>query len=182
MSSGRPYAFAMRSGSLIGQYARLVVSQGSGPLHKGLKIACRLTGLTILDPRGKQAAIRGEVVSNDADGPFPSWLLAGSLIITPEDPDLSEARMLEGGTFRARLGLLSNDGELVATGEGSLVRLSDEVPYERTCPGCQGWKICEDCAGTGEEGNLPCAYCEGSGQCTYCEGVGSVTELNDWIE
>ncbi len=134
----------MRSGSLIGQYARLVVSRGSGPLHKGMKIACRLTGLAILDPRGKQSAIRGEV--------------------------------------RARLGLLSNDGELVATGEGSLVRLSDEVPYERTCPGCQGWKICEDCAGTGEEGALPCAYCKGSGQCTYCEGVGSVTELNDWIE
>src|SRR5207247_8843932 len=132
-----------------GQYARLLGSRGSGPLHKGMKIACRLTGLAILDPRGKQSAIRGEVVSNDADGPFPSWLLAGSLIITPEDPNLSEARILEGGTFRARLGLLSDDGALVATGEGSLVRLSDEVPYDLTCPGRQGRKAWQDWAGTG---------------------------------
>src|SRR5438552_16566269 len=128
----------MRSGSLVGQYSRLGVGRGSGRLHKGMRIACRLTGRAILDPRGKQSAIRGEVVSNDADGPFPSWLLAGSLIITPEDPNLSEARILEGGTFRARLGLLPDDGELVATGERSLDRLSGEVPSDRTCPGCQG--------------------------------------------
>src|SRR5437879_12023606 len=96
----------MRSGSLMGQYARLVVSRGSGPLHKGMKIACRLTGLAILDPRGKQSAIRGVVVSNDADGPFPSWLLAGSQIITPSEPNLSEARILEGETLRSRLGVV----------------------------------------------------------------------------
>src|SRR5438874_13838120 len=118
----------MRSGSLIGQYARLVVSRGSGPLHKGMKIACRLTGLAILDSRGKQAAIRGEVVSNDADGPFPSWLRAGSLSIAPEDPDLSEARMLEGGTFRAWVGLVPNDCSLVGTRAGSLSRPSDPGP------------------------------------------------------
>src|SRR5438552_18950747 len=100
----------MRSGSLIGQYARLVVSRGSGPLHKGMKIACRLTGLAILDPRGKQSAIRGEVVSNDADGPFPSSLLAGSLIITPEDPDPYEPAILQGRYCRARVRLLLGDG------------------------------------------------------------------------
>ena len=172
----------MRPGSLIGQYARLLVTEGTGPFHKGVKIACRVTGLTGLDAPGKASALRGEVVSNDADGPFPASMLKGSLIITPEDLDLSEARILEGGTFRARLGLLTLDGHLVATGEGSLVRISEEVPYDRLCPGCQGWKICEDCAGTGGNEDVTCAHCEGSGQCTYCEGVGSVTEMNDWIE
>src|SRR5437667_8348155 len=107
----------MRSGSLIGQYARLVVSRGSGPLHKGMKIACRLTGLAILDPRGKQSAIRGEVVSNDADGPFPSWLLAGSVIITPEDTNLSVGRNLEGGALSARIELISGDRALDESGD-----------------------------------------------------------------
>jgi len=39
----------MGLGTLIGQYARLLVTEGTGPFHKGVKIACRVTGLTGLD-------------------------------------------------------------------------------------------------------------------------------------
>ena len=118
-------------------------------------------------------------MSTDADESLPSELVQGSVIITPEDPKVSEAQLLEGGSFRARLGLLALSGDLVATGEGALVRISREIPYERACPDCLGWKICEDCAGTGGESGEPCLYCEGTGQCNRCEGSGSVTELND---
>lgn len=165
----------MAEDSLIGQYARLVVADGTGPLRKGLTLACRVVGLSVLVASDKMSAIRGEVVSNDIDGPLPSELVRGSLIITPEDPEVSEVGILEGGTFRAKLGFLTLDGEVVATGEGALVRISEEIPYERPCPGCMGWKMCEDCAGTGGEA-AACPYCDGSGVCTRCDGAGSVTE------
>jgi hypothetical protein len=166
----------MADDSLIGQYARLVVAEGTGPLRKGLALACRVVGLSVLSPSEKMSAIRGEVVSNDIDGPLPSELMRGALIITPDDPEVSEAGILEGGTFRAKLGFLTLDGEVVATGEGALVRISDELPYERPCPGCMGWKMCEDCAGTGGEATAMCAYCEGRGVCARCDGSGSVKE------
>jgi hypothetical protein len=165
----------MADDSIIGRFARVVVDDGTGLLQKGLKLACRVTGLSNPLASEKRSALRGEVVSNDIDGPLPSDLVRGSLIITPEDPEFSEARILEGGSFRARLGLLTLDGDLVATGEGALVRISEELPYERPCPGCQGWKVCEDCAGTGGESAV-CVYCEGSGHCIRCGGSGSVTE------
>jgi hypothetical protein len=165
--------------SIIGQYARVVVDEGTDPLRKGLKLACRLTGVTTPLASEKRSALRGEVVSNDADGPFSSELVQGSLIITPEDPEVSEARILAGGPFRAKLGLLTLSGDVVATAEGALVRISDQIPYERSCPDCQGWRVCEDCAGTGGEAESPCAYCDGTGQCNRCEGSGSVTEVND---
>jgi hypothetical protein len=166
----------MAGDSLIGQYARLMVEEGTGPLHKGLTLACRVVGLSVLVASDGMSAIRGEVVSNDIDGPLPSELVRGSLIITPEDPEVSEAGILQGATFRAKLGFLTLAGEIVATGEGALVRISEELPYDRPCPGCMGWKMCEDCAGTGELGTAACPYCEGSGMCTRCEGMGSVIE------
>ena len=171
----------MSRSSILGQYARLIIDEGTGPLRKGLRIACRVTGLATRNASETQSTLRGEVVSNDAD-PITSTLLEGSLVITPEDPDISEARILEGRSFRAKLGLVTIDGELIATGEGALVRISEEVPYERPCPGCQGWKICEDCAGTGGEGSAPCPYCDATGLCRYCEGTGAVTELTDPLE
>jgi hypothetical protein len=169
----------MTDDSIIGQYARVVVDWGTEPFRKGLKLACRLTGLATPFASETRSALRGEVVSTDADESLPSELVRGSVIITPEDPGFSEAQLLEGGSFRATLGLLTLSGDLVATGEGALVRISGEIPYERACPDCQGWKICEDCAGTGGESGVPCLYCEGTGQCTRCAGSGSVTELND---
>jgi hypothetical protein len=120
--------------------------------------------------------IRGEVVSNDVDGPLPAELLQGSLIISPEDPEISEARILDGSSFRAKLDFFTVDGEIVAVGEGALVRVSEEIPYERPCPDCMGWKMCEDCAGMGGEPTSVCAYCDGSGVCTRCRGTGSVKE------
>ena len=168
----------MTEESIIGQYARVVVDEGTGPLHRGLKFACRVTGLVTPSPSERRSVLRGEVVSSDADGPFPSTLLDASLIITPEDPDVSEARILEGGSFRARLGLVSLSGELVAAGEGALLRISEEIPYEESCPDCQGWKVCEDCGGTGGESTAACPYCRGTGACTRCAGSGSVTESN----
>jgi hypothetical protein len=166
----------MAEDSLIGQYARLVVAEGTGPLRKGQALACRVVGLSVLSSSERMSVIRGEVVSNDIDGPLPSDLMGASLIITPADPEVSETRILEGGTFRAKLGFLTLNGEIVATGEGVLLRISDEVPYERPCPGCMGWKMCEDCAGTGGETSLACAYCDGSGVCTRCDGTGAVKE------
>src|SRR6266571_8008286 len=103
-------------------------------------------------------------------------LLEGSLIITPDDPGASEATILRGGSFQARLGLLTIDGNLVASAEGALIRISQEIPFEGACPDCQGWKMCEDCGGTGRGPNAVCAYCRGTGQCTRCGGSGSVTE------
>jgi len=166
----------MTEESIIGQYARVVVDDGTDPLHRGLRFACRVTGLVAPNPTEGRSILRGEIVSNDADGPLPLRLLEASLIITPEDPDASEARILGGGSFRAKLGLLSLSGELVAAGKGTLLRISSELPYERPCPDCQGWKVCEDCGGTGGESSAPCPYCRGTGECTRCGGSGSVTE------
>jgi hypothetical protein len=163
--------------SIVGQYARVLIEEGTGPLRKGVKLACRITGLSQPMRSHEGSAIRGQVVSNDIDGPLPSELVEGSLIITPEDPEVCEASMLATGTFRARLGLLTVGGDVLATGNGAIVRISDEIPYERPCPECGGWKVCEDCAGTGGESAI-CAYCEGSGHCTRCDGSGSVTEPN----
>jgi len=161
--------------SIVGQYARVLIKEGTGPLRKGLTLACRLIGVSMSMRSEEASTLRGQVVSNDTDGPLSADLIHGSLIITPEDPDFSEARILETGTFRARLGLLTVGGDLVATGDGAVVRISEEIPYERTCPQCSGWKMCEDCAGTGGE-SAPCPYCEGSGQCTRCHGSGSLIE------
>ena len=161
--------------SIVGHYARVLIEEGTGPLRKGLTLACRLIGVSMAMRSEETSTLRGEVVSNDTDGPLPADLVRGSLIITPEDPDFSEAQILETGSFRARLGLLTLDGDLVATGDGAVVRISQEVPYDRTCPQCSGWKMCEDCAGTGGD-STPCPYCEGSGQCTRCLGSGSLTE------
>ena len=168
----------MTDGSIIGQYARIVVDEGTDPLRKGLRLACRLTGLTTRIASDRRSVLRGEIVSNDADGPLPAALLEASLLITPEDPDVSEARILQGGSFRAKLGLLSASGELVASGQGAFLRISEEIPFEGPCPDCQGWKVCEDCGGTGGEPNVLCPYCHGSGQCTRCAGTGSVTEAS----
>src|SRR5438876_10777331 len=150
-------AFVMPDESIIGRYARVVIDWGTEPLRKGLTLACRVTGLATPLASVRQSAIRGEVVSNDVDGPLPSELLQGSLIITPEDPDVSEARILEGGSFRARLGPLTLGRDLVATGEGALVRISGEIPYEGACPDRQGWEVGADGAGTGgeSEGHRP---------------------------
>ena len=167
---------AMTDDSIIGRYARVVIDNGTGPLRRGLRLACRLTGLTTPLHTERRSVLRGEVVSNDADGPLPSALLDASLIITPEDPDISESRMLEGGSFRATLGLVTLHGDLVGTGGGALLRISDEIPYEGSCPACQGWKVCEDCGGTGGEPNAACPFCRGSGHCTRCAGLGVVTE------
>jgi len=177
----RRWGIAMADESIIGQYARVVVDWGTEPFRSGLKLACRLTGMATPLASERRSALRGEVVSTDADEPLPSELVQGSVIITPEDPEVSEAQLLEGGSFRARLGLLTLDGDLVATGEGALVRISEQIPYERACPDCLGWKICEDCAGTGGESGPSCLYCEGTGQCNRCEGSGFVTERNDWL-
>src|SRR6266508_2432329 len=124
----------------------------------------------------KRSSLRGEVVSNDVDGPLTPSLLEGSLIITPEDPGASEATILRGGSFQARLGLLPVDGSLIASAAGALIRISQEIPFEGACPDCQGWKVCEDCGGTGGGPNAVCAYCRGTGQCTRCGGSGFVTE------
>ncbi len=166
----------MADESIIGRYARLVVDRGTDPLRNGLKIACRITGLSSTEAAERKSSLRGQIVSNDVDGPLPPSLLEGSLIITPEESDVSEAKILQGGSFRAKLGLLTLDGELLATAEGALLRLSEEIPYERMCPDCQGWKMCEDCAGTGGGPEAVCAYCRGSGRCTRCDGNGLVTE------
>ena len=174
--SRRDGRVAMMDDSIIGRYARIVVDNGTGPLQRGLRLACRLTGLTTPLSTERRSVLRGEVVSNDADGPLPATLLDGSLIITPEDPDISESRMLEGGSFRATLGLVTLQGDVLATGEGALLRISDEIPYEGSCPACQGWKVCEDCAGTGGEQSAMCPFCRGSGHCIRCEGLGVVTE------
>src|SRR5947208_2260813 len=99
-SPRRRWAIAMADESIIGRYARVVIDWGTEPLRKGLTLACRVTGLATPMAALRQSAIRGEVVSNDVDGPLPSELLHGSLIITPEDPDVSEARILEGGSLR----------------------------------------------------------------------------------
>lgn len=168
---------AMSKDSIIGQYARLVVEDGTDPLRNGLRFACRVTGFMTSAPSELRPVLLGEVVSTDADGPLPAALIEASLIITPDDPDVSEARILEGGPFRARLGLVSVGGEIFAAGEGALLRISEEIPFEIACPDCQGWKVCEDCAGTGGEPTA-CGYCEGTGTCTRCAGTGSVTETN----
>ena len=166
----------MADDSILGRYARVVIKQGTEPLHDGLKLACRITGLASSEAADKRSSLRGEVVSNDVDGPLPPMLLEGSLIITPEDPEASEANILRGGSFRAKLGLLTIDGSLIASAEGALIRISEEIPFEGACPDCQGWKMCEDCGGTGGGPNAVCAYCRGTGQCTRCGGSGSVTE------
>ena len=164
--------------SVIGRYARIVVESGTNPLRKGLKLACRITGVTTPAPNSK-SALRGEVVSNDLDGPYPTSMLEGFLVIAPIDRDLSEAGMLERGSFRASVSLLDPLGKVIARGKGSLLRLSDEIPYEGLCPACQGWKICEDCAGTGGGPHAICAYCHGSGRCSLCEGAGTVSESDE---
>ena len=166
----------MADDSILGRYARVVIQQGTEPLRDGLKLACRITGLASSEASEKRSSLRGEVVSNDVDGPLPPMLLEGSLIITPDDPEASEVKILRGGSFRARLGLLTIDGSLVASAEGALIRISEELPFEGACPDCQGWKMCEDCGGTGGGPNAVCAYCRGTGQCTRCGGSGSVTE------
>jgi len=166
----------MADDSILGRYARVIIKQGTEPLRDGLKLACRITGLASSEAAEKRSSLRGEVVSNDVDGPLPPMLLEGSLIITPDDPEASEAKILRGGSFRARLGLLTIDGSLVASAEGALIRISEEIPIEGACPDCQGWKMCEDCGGTGGGPNAVCAYCRGTGQCTRCGGSGSVTE------
>ncbi len=162
--------------SILGRYARVVVDRGTDPFRGGLRLACRITGLASPDSAERKSSLRGQVVSNDVDGPLEPALLEGSLIITPDDPEASEVKILQGGSFRAKLGLRTIDGDLVATGEGALIRISAEIPYESSCPSCQGWKMCEDCAGTGGGPNSVCAYCRGSGQCTRCRGTGFVTE------
>lgn len=166
----------MADGSIIGRYVRVAVDRGTEPLRDGLRLACRITGLSSTDASDTKSSLRGEVVSNDVDGPLPPSLLEGSLIITPEDADTSEAKILDGGTFPAKLGLLSGDGNLLATGVGTVLRISEEIPYERACPNCQGWKICEDCGGTGGGPAAVCGYCHGSGHCARCQGSGVVTE------
>src|SRR5881392_3222935 len=88
-SPRRRWAIVMADESIIGRYARVVIDWGTEPLRKGLTLACRVTGLATPLASVRQSAIRGEVVSNDVDGPLPSELLQGSLIITPEDPDVS---------------------------------------------------------------------------------------------
>ena len=166
----------MADGSIIGQYARVVVDEGTDPLRKGLRFACRVTGVTTPMASERRSVLRGQVVSNDVDGPLPSTLLEASVIITPDDPNTSEAQILEGGSFRAKLGLLTLSGSLVATGQGALIRISPDVPYESLCPNCGGWKVCEDCGGTGGDRDEECRFCGGSGQCNRCDGRGSVTE------
>jgi hypothetical protein len=166
----------MAGDSILGRYARIVVDQGTAPLQEGLKLACRITGLATETPATRKSSLRGEVVSNDVDGPLDPSLVEGSLIISPEDAGVSEGSLLQGGSFRANLSLLSIDGELIAQGRGALTRLSEEVPFESVCPDCQGWKICEDCAATGRTADTVCAYCRGTGQCHRCGGLGSVTE------
>src|SRR5438034_5891118 len=103
----RRWAFVMPDESIIGRYARVVIDWGTEPLRKGLTLACRVTGLATPMAALRQSAIRGEVVSDDVDGPLPSELLHGSLIISQDDPDDSEARILGGGWFRGQIGPLS---------------------------------------------------------------------------
>src|SRR2546421_9180620 len=126
-SPRRRWAIVMADESIIGRYARVVIDWGTEPLRKGLTLACRVTGLATPMAAARQSAIRGEVGSNDVDGPLPSELLHGSLIITPEDPEVSETRSLEGGTLRARLGILTLDGDIVATGEATRARISGVI-------------------------------------------------------
>src|SRR5437773_12556070 len=114
-SPRRRWAIVMADESIIGRYARVVIDWGTEPLRKGLTLACRVTGLATAMAALRQSAIRGEVVSNDVDGPVPSELLRGSLLITPEAPDGSEARVLEGCSFRACPGLLPAHGALWGT-------------------------------------------------------------------
>ncbi len=166
----------MANESIIGRYARVTIDRGTEPLIGGLKLACRITGLWTSDAATRTSSVRGDVVSNDVDGPLPTRLLEASLIITPLERDISEAVILQGRAFKAKLGLLGLDGEMIATGEGSLVRISEEIPFERLCPDCQGWKICEDCGGTGGETDARCVHCGGTGACTRCKGSGVITE------
>ena len=84
----------MADDSILGRYARVVIQQGTEPLRDGLKLACRITGLASSEASEKRSSLRGEVVSNDVDGPLPPMLLEGSLIITPDDPEASEAKIL----------------------------------------------------------------------------------------
>lgn len=166
----------MGDDSIIGRYARIAVDEGSTPLLDGLKLACRITGLATEDAAQRKPALRGQIVSNDVDGPLDRDLVEGSLIISPTDPDISEAILLQGGSFRTNLSLLSDDGAVIARGHGALLRLSEDVPFEGVCPNCQGWKICEDCAGTGGGPKAACGFCGGTGHCARCGGSGSVTE------
>ena len=166
----------MAEDSIIGRYARVRIDSGTDPLRDGLKLACRITGLSPIDPGDKTSSLRGEVVSNDVDGPLPARLLEASLIITPIGGEIPEGVILQGGSFRAKLGVLALDGNLIASGEGLLLRISEEIPFEGACPDCQGWKICEDCAGTGGTADARCPYCAGTGVCTRCRGTGLVTE------
>lgn len=166
----------MANESLIGQYARVTIERGTEPLRKGMRLACRITALWTSDVVARTIAIRGEVVSNDVDGPLPTRLVDGSIVITPVESDVSESVMLQGGPFRANLLFVGSAGETIASGEGSLIRISAEVPFDRLCPDCGGWKICEDCGGTGGEANAPCPHCDGSGSCSRCKGRGVMTE------
>ena len=169
----------MAEGSIIGRYARVVIDDGTDPLRKGSRFACRVTGVTSPIASERRSILRGEIVSNDVDGPLPSTLLEASVIITPDDPDISESRILQGGSFRAKLRILTTGGNLIATGEGELTRISEEIPYEGLCPDCHGWKICEDCGGTGGDAGAECRFCGGTGHCVRCGGRGSVTEIGD---
>src|SRR5256885_12651974 len=85
----RRWALGMANESIIGQYARVVVDWGTEPFRKGLRLACRVTGLATPVASDNRSALRGEVVSTDADSPLPSELVRGSVIITPEDPEVS---------------------------------------------------------------------------------------------
>lgn len=166
----------MPDDSIIGQYARMVVDDGTSPVLRGLTFACRVTGVTAPSPSERRSVFRAEIVSTDTDPPLPSRIMKGSVLITPEDAEATEARILGGGSFRAKLDLVGLSGELIAAGEGSLVRVSGDVPFDNTCPACQGWKMCEDCAGTGGEPPAMCPYCHGAGVCARCAGSGFVPE------
>src|SRR5436309_13235934 len=82
-SPRRRWAIVMADESIIGRYARVVIDWGTEPLRKGLTLACRVTGLATPMAALRQSAIRGEVVSNDVDGPLPADLPLGALINQP---------------------------------------------------------------------------------------------------
>lgn len=46
---------------------------------------------------------------------------------------------------------------------------------KRLCPDCDGDGDCDECDGTGMDGDENCEHCEGSGRCRDCKGTGYIT-------
>jgi hypothetical protein len=68
----------------------------------------------------------------------------------------------------------------VAEGESSMYAPMPEKKKTKTCPMCDGLRLCPSCRGSGRSDNLTfmgvCPVCRGDSRCPTCQGIGSVTE------